>query len=351
MASAASTLDAATSTWAAYPMELIASVHAPTGAIEVAFSVGDRTWVLTANTFHVLFDSMEGSTRATGTAFPEAWRAPHPGGRPRQLGRPGGRAPSPCSSASPRWPTAGSGHVCLHPHPRHRAWRDQADWRRRRVGPSGVAGHDGGFGWTTTSPGTPATAAETPWGLLRRAHDRRARARLRCRLRFAFAASMPAANFPIFNYAGAPNRPRWAQPPDGRRHHRLRRLSPSPRQRGRRSPPTPPPAGPPKPSTHRTESPAAPSAPVVEGGRAEPTDAIAQGPAPRGGPRPAQCQQDRTVGRTGGDHRRHPAGVPAGAHAAPSANRPTCSRTRSASAGGGPLASDHASKVSTQPFL
>ena len=55
------TLDAATSTWAAYPMEPVASVHAPTGAIEVAFSVGrDRAWVLTANTFHVLsLDSME----------------------------------------------------------------------------------------------------------------------------------------------------------------------------------------------------------------------------------------------------------------------------------------------------
>jgi hypothetical protein len=209
------TLDAQSSTWTAHPMEATESVHAPTGAIQVAFNVGPgRVWVLTANTFHVLeletlawtssggrdavFPEASGESLTMAMKAPDDWAAP------------GGAATVNLqyefSALAYAWDPASTSFTLLV------ATDLGADWQTDLApGAASVEaawlGHDGDLGWTgSASPeeacGAEADAVGPYFAVLTTDGRMHVYDAGYC---FAFVSSMPAATFPVFNYSGAPN--------------------------------------------------------------------------------------------------------------------------------------------------
>jgi hypothetical protein len=208
------TLDADAEAWVAHPMVPVAGPHAPSGDIQVAFSVGrDRVWALTANTYHVLtLDSFEWiASGDRDTLFPEAsgqqltlaikapdeWEA--------QDGSATINLQYAYSALVYTWDPASSTFELLL------ATELGADWQTD-LAPAGASvqaawlGHDGDWGWTF--PASPRDACEREadalgpyFGVL----TTDARLHLYdagyC---FGFVASMPAETFSIFNFADAP---------------------------------------------------------------------------------------------------------------------------------------------------
>jgi len=209
------TLDAATSTWTAHPMEPISGVHAPTNPIQVAFSVGrERAWVLTAQSYHVLaLDSLEWiASGDRDTLFPEAsgkslnlaLKAPHDWAA--QDGAATVNLQYDFSALVYTWdPSSASFSLLL-------ATELGADWQTD-LAPAAASveaawlGHDDAYGWTgSASPqdgcGTGPDALGPYFAILTTDHRLHLYDAGYC---FGFVSSMPVETFSVFNYAGAPD--------------------------------------------------------------------------------------------------------------------------------------------------
>ena len=208
-------LDAATETWTAHPMEAAGGAHAPTGPVQVAFTVGrQRVWALTADTFHVL--SLESMTWVTSgdrdIQFPEAsgreltLAIKAPDDWNDQAGAATVNLQWGSSAAVYTWDPGTSAFTLLLTTPLG------ADWQTVLAPASGsVRGawlaHDGEYRWTgAASPRSACDASSDRLGPYFGVMGADLRLHLydagHC---FAFVSEMPAATFSIFNFTGAPS--------------------------------------------------------------------------------------------------------------------------------------------------
>ena len=208
-------LDPESSTWAALPMEPTEGVHAPTTAIDVAFSVGrERVWALTGNTFHVLeletlawiasgdrdllFPEASGLSLTMAMKAPDDWAATD--------GDATVNLQYEFSALVYTWDQASSSFSLLI------ATDLGADWQTdlAPAAPSVRAawlGHDGELGWTEGASPQEACGAEAGalgpyFAVLSIDHRLHIYDAGYC---FGFVSSMPVKSFPIFNYSGAPD--------------------------------------------------------------------------------------------------------------------------------------------------
>jgi len=209
------TLDAATSTWAAYPLEPIEGVHAPSGPIEVSFSVGrERVWALTANTFHVLaLDTFEWISSGDRDAlFPEAsglnltLAIKAPNSWDAQDGDATVNLQYDFSALSYTWDSASSSFSLLLETDLGTDWQTDLAPASAAVEAAWL-GHDGDFGWTGSVSPRDACDADSDtlgpyFGVLTTDHRVHVYDAGYC---FGFASSVPAETFSVFNYANAPD--------------------------------------------------------------------------------------------------------------------------------------------------
>jgi len=207
-------LDAATEAWTAHPMEAAGGAHAPTGPVQVAFSVGrQRVWALTADTFHVL--SLESMTWVTSgdrdTHFPEAsgreltLAVKAPDDWEDQAGSATVNLQWGSSALVYTWDPGTSAFTLLLSTPLG------ADWQTELAPASGsVRGawlaNDRELRWTgAASPRDGCGASSDTLGPYFGVMGSDARLHLYdagyC---FGFVSEMPAATFSIFNFTGAP---------------------------------------------------------------------------------------------------------------------------------------------------
>ncbi|MBO85451.1 MAG: hypothetical protein CL927_08840, partial [Deltaproteobacteria bacterium] len=208
------TLDAETSTWSAYPLEPVESVHAPGNPIQVAFSVGrERVWALTENTYHILaLDSFEWITSGDRDAlFPEA------SGRDLTLAL---KAPNDWAAQDGdatvnlqfdfsalvyTWDSASASFSLFLETELRADWQTDLAPAAASV-QAGWLGHDDEYGWTGAARprdvcDSGAEALGPYFGVLTAAGQLHLYDAGHC---FAFVSSMPAETFSIFNYIGAP---------------------------------------------------------------------------------------------------------------------------------------------------
>lgn len=209
------TLDATTSTWAAYPLEPVASVHTPSNPIQVAFSVGrERVWALTANTYHVLaLDSFEWiSSGDRDSLFPEAsgldltlaLKAPHDWSA--QDGAATVNLQYDFSALVYTWDPSNTSFSLLLATDLREDWQSDLAPAAASVKAAWL-GHDDEYGWTGTASPQDACGATPdalgPYFAVLTTDDRmHVYDAGHC---FGFVASMPVETFSVFNYSNAPD--------------------------------------------------------------------------------------------------------------------------------------------------
>jgi len=207
-------LDAGGSAWSAHPMVPIASAHAPSGAIQVAFSVGrSRVWALTANTFHVLeLDSLEWiDSGDRDTLFPEAsglsltLAMKAPDDWDAQEGSATINLQYANSALVYTWEPASSTFSLLVATDLGADWQTDLSPAAASVQGAWIA-HDADMGWTgAASPrdacGIDADALGPYFGVLTTDGRMHVYDAGYC---FGFVSSMPAETFSVFNFVDAP---------------------------------------------------------------------------------------------------------------------------------------------------
>lgn len=207
-------LDAESAAWTAHPMVTTEGVHAPTATVEVAFTVGaDRVWALTADTFHLLrLDALEWTAsgdrdqifpEASGKSLTLAMKAPNDWAA--LDGAATVNLQYDFSALVYTWDPDTSSFELLVATELGTDWQTDLAPAASSVRAAWL-GHDGDLGWTgDASPEEACGAGDDAVGPYFAVLSTDYRLHIYdagyC---FGFVSSLPAQNFPVFNYSGAP---------------------------------------------------------------------------------------------------------------------------------------------------